>query len=328
MKHFVYQPGTRQLFRLKVTDIWCGMRLDQYLGRQIEGLSRSEARKIIDIGGVHVAGRRVRNCSKPLEQGEGIELHTDGFSLNPFRLDEGQILYRDKYIIVINKPAGVDTQPTPARYKGTLYEALLTLLGPAAKGRRKPELGMIQRLDRGTSGLMVFSIHRRAHRGLSQIFLEHRVDKRYLALAQKALVPARGEIRSLLARSRKHNKVVSVERGGKQAVTCYQTRLSCTAGSLFEVELLTGRSHQIRAHLSEAGAPLLGDRLYGGLMHWRGRELLRPMLHACSLAFEHPLSAECLRFELPLPPDMRLIHDQLVHEAQGDNDQGDDNPSC
>lgn len=294
------------------------MRLDQCLSETISELSRSEARRIVDIGGVHLDGRRVRTCSLSVAAGARIELHTDAQPLEPFRLGAADILFRDPYLLVLNKPAGIETQPTPARYKGTLYEALLTLLGPSP-GRRKPELGMVQRLDRGTSGLMVFSIHQRAHRGLSKIFLEHQVEKRYLALVQRTPEPAEGEIRSLLARSRKQNRVVSVEKGGKLAITRYQTRATSDQAALVEVELLTGRSHQIRAHLAESGSPLLGDRLYGGTTACAGQELQRPLLHAFQLGFVHPVSGERLSFSLPLPADMQKLGDALFPDlCQGE----------
>ncbi len=318
MKQEMYQRGCKQLFRLTAGSAAGGLRLDQWLSAEIPGFSRTEARKVIDIGGVHLDGRRVRTCSTTVCSGSKIELHTDGFSLDPFRLSDEHILFRDKYLIVLNKPAGIDTQPTPSRYKGTVYEALLKLLGPVP-GRKKPELGMVQRLDRGTSGLMVFSIHQQAHRGLSKIFLEHQVDKRYLALVQNAPDPPAAEIRSLLARSRRLNRVVSVLRGGKNAITRFETRISTRDAALLEVELLTGRSHQIRVHLSEAGSPLLGDGLYDGPECCAGLSLTRPMLHAFHLEFEHPLTAARLKFELPLPGDMQDLH----HRLFGVNDPRD-----
>ncbi len=310
MKQISYQRGQKQLFRLRVDSSASGMRLDQWLSSQIQDLSRTEARKIVDIGGVHLDGRRARTCSLTVKAGSRAELHTDGYSLEPFRLSDKDILFRDKYLLVLNKPAGIDTQPTPSRYKGTVYEALLWLLGQVP-GRKKPELGMVQRLDRGTSGVMVFSIHQKAHSGLSKIFLEHQVEKRYLALVQNAPDPPSAEICSLLARSRKYNRTVSVERGGKKAVTRYQTRESAEDAALLEVNLLTGRSHQIRAHLSEAGSPLLGDPLYGGPVNWAGLTVSRPMLHAFYLEFTHPVSGERLTFDLPLPQDMQQLSDHL-----------------
>lgn len=310
MKHEFYQRGVKQLFRITAGQSACGMRLDQWLSDEIPDLSLAEVRKVIDLGGVHLDGRRASTCSLNISIGSMVELHTDGFSLEPFRLGDENILYRDKYLLVLNKPSGIDTQPTPARYKGTIYEALLKLLGPSP-GRKKPELGMVQRLDRGTSGLMVFSTHQHCHSGLSKIFLEHQVDKRYLALVQKAPDPPAAEICSMLARSRRLNRMVSVQRGGKNAITRYLTKLATEDAALLEVELLTGRSHQIRAHLSEAGSPLLGDSLYGGALICDRFRLTRPMLHAFHLAFNHPVTAERLVFELPLPNDMQQLFDWL-----------------
>lgn len=306
MKENIYMRGRKQLFRLVAQGSPVGLRIDQWLSESVSDLSRTEARKIIDMGGVHLNGRRVRTCSTQIHENDKVECHVDGYPLEPFRLADSDILYRDKYLLVLNKPAGVNTQPTPARYKGTLYEALLTLLGPVS-GRKKTELGMVQRLDRGTSGLMVFSIHQHAHKGLSKIFLEHQVDKRYLALVKNRPDPPAAEICSMLARSRKYNKTVSVSHGGKNAVTRYRTRTANDKGALLEIELLTGRSHQIRAHMSEAGSALLGDSLYGGPMEADGAILHRPLLHAHRLAFEHPVTMEKLVFELPLPDDMRLL---------------------
>lgn len=313
---FPSPPHARQLFRLQVGQEAAGQRLDQFLSQAVTGLSRTRARKIVDIGGVHLDGRRVRTCSQMLALGARVEIYIDGYPLDPFRLNESHILYRDKYLLVLNKPAGIETQPTPARYKGTLYEALLHLLGNG-NGSRKPALGMVQRLDRGTSGLMVFSLHSQAHSGLSRMFLEHRVEKTYLALVATVLVPPGGEIRSLLARKHKTNKMVSVAHGGKLAITRYQTRLSSDRGALVEIELLTGRSHQIRAHLSEAGSPLLGDCFYGGAAQHLGIRLERPMLHACSLGFVHPVTQQKLNFTLPLPADMQQVKAQMFVDVVG-----------
>ena len=149
-----------------------GQRLDHFLAKEIDNLSRTQTRKIIDIGGVHIDGRRVRSCSRAVNSGEQIELYQDHLRLEPFRFLNEDIVYRDKYLLVLNKPAGIDTQPTHARYKGTVYEALQVLLQDPFRRHLKPELGMVQRLDRGTTGLMVFSCHPVSHRGLTKIFME------------------------------------------------------------------------------------------------------------------------------------------------------------
>ena len=299
------------IYRLSVSADHQGSRLDQFLASAVGELSREQAKKIIDIGGVHLNGRRVRSCSRVVRSGEAVELYLDHLPLDPFRFSPEGILYRDKYLLVLNKPAGIDTQPTHARYKGTVYEALQILLQDPFRKQMKPELGMVQRLDRGTTGLMVFSTHPNSHRGLTKIFMEHRVEKRYLALVGGALEVNQGEIRSLLARSRKENKVVSVKRGGKEAITRYSVLNRFEQSALVELDLLTGRSHQIRAHMAEYGCPLLGDIRYGGLSEKNGIKLDRPLLHAAKLSFSHPVTDEALSFELPLPEDMQNLIDSL-----------------
>ena len=230
-------------------------------------------------------------------------MHVDGLPLEPFELDEQHLLYRDGYLLVINKPAGVATQPTPARFQGTLYAAVQKFLGlKSAAG-----LGMVQRLDRDTSGVMVFSIHAKAHKQLTEAFRDHRVDKQYLALIAGTPPQAAGEMRSLLARRHATNRTVSVERGGKPAITRYRVLEQFAGAALVEVELLTGRSHQIRAHFSEAGWPLLGDTAYGGPARWQGAELPRQMLHAVELSLAHPVTGQPCCWRAPLPEDFSAI---------------------
>jgi 23S rRNA pseudouridine1911/1915/1917 synthase len=231
--------------------------------------------------------------------------------LDPYRLAESDILYQDQYIIVINKPAMVDTQPTHARFKGTLFEALQWHLKDPFRPRQKADIGMVQRLDRGTSGVIVFSIHPRAHKEMTRVFLQHEIKKDYLAVVQGAPEEAQGEIRSFLARSRKENRVKSVEKGGKEAITRFQTVECFTDYSLLNIEILTGRSHQIRAHMAEQNCPLVGDERYGGSSMVAGIKVARHLLHAEKLAFHHPVLNKALDFIAPLPKDMLLVLNSL-----------------
>jgi len=286
-------------------------RLDHFLAESTVDLSRTFAKKIIDLGGVHLNGRRVRNCSAAVKAGDRYEVFIDHLPTTPYRISDGDIIFRDDYLIVLNKAAHIDTQPTHARYKGTLYEALLFLLQNPFRPHLKPELGMVQRLDRGTSGLIAFSIHPRAHKKMTEIFVEHRIEKRYLALVAGTPTEESAEIRSFLARSRKDNRVKSVEKGGKEAITRYRVMESWEPASLLEVDLLTGRSHQIRAHLSEQGNPLLGDDRYGGPELVADTHIDRPMLHAQRLAFQHPVTGVKLDFTAPIPADMNRVISEL-----------------
>lgn len=297
---------TRQLFRCVVPPGCIGQRLDQFLPTQIPTLSRTALRKVIDLGGIHVNGRRTRQNGLLLKAADAIEVHLDGRPLEPFRLEERDILWQDSYLVVLNKPAGVETQPTPARYKGTLYEALLVFLERDRHLGRKPEIGMVQRLDRDTSGVIVFSIHPRAHGPLSRQMAERDLDKRYWALVH-GCPPPEGEWRSLLARERRTNLMKSVAVGGKEAVTRFRVLASQPTVSLLELTLLTGRSHQIRVHCSEAGYPLLGDSRYGGPTRWQEVPVPRQMLHARYLQLKHPVTGDIHLFEAPLPADFHSL---------------------
>ncbi len=299
------------IHRLQVTTDPAGQRLDQFLAHSSIELSRSAAKKIIDLGGVHINGRRVRSCSTSIRRGDSVEVYIDHLPLDPYRLTESDILYQDQYIIVINKPALIDTQPTHARFKGTLFEALRWYLKDPFRPQQQAEIGMVQRLDRGTSGLIVFSIHPRAHKEMTRIFLQHEVRKDYLALVHRVPENNQGEIRSFLARSRRENRVKSVEKGGKEAITRFKIVEDLINYSLLNVEILTGRSHQIRAHMAEQNCPLIGDERYGGSSLIAGMKISRPLLHAEKLAFHHPVLNKDMDFVAPVPEDMLHVLNML-----------------
>lgn len=286
-----------------------GRRLDQFLAASSPDLSRTLIRKIIDIGGVHIDGRRVRKAGMILDENLQIELHRDRGSVEPFRLSEDLVLYQDDYLIVINKPAGIETQPTPARYKGTLFEALQVWLKRDRRFGRRLEIGMAQRLDRDTSGVIAFSIHPQAHKSLSRQFRSRDAKKIYLALVAGRPEPSTGGYVSNLIRDRYANKMKSTSRGGKEAVTTYRvvrTRAVPEPISLVEVVLITGRTHQIRAHLSEAGHPLLGDIRYGGPKQVGEHFFSTHCLHSHCLELGHPISDKPLSFSAQLPPPMDI----------------------
>lgn len=300
-----------KIYRLTVHANADGMRLDQYVASQIGDLSRGVVRKVIDLGGAHVAGRRTSRCSLTVRPGQAVDIYLDGGPLDIFSLSERQILFQDPYLLVVDKPSGVDCQPTHARFKGTLYDAVKRHLEGAQGGRKGPNVGMVQRLDRDTSGVTVFSIHQRANGAMTRLFAERRVDKRYRALVAGLPAAKEGEFRSLLARQHRTNLMKSVKKGGKEAITRYRVVDEFADCALVEVELVTGRSHQIRAHFAEAGHPLIGDRRYGGPDLVQGYEARRTMLHAHSLSFAHPISGEALRFEAPLAEDMASLLGRL-----------------
>ena len=299
------------IYRLGVDSDQDGTRLDQFLPNAAADVSRSLVRKVIDLGGVHVNGRRTRTCGQKVSVGDQVDMYLDHLPLPAYRINSEDVVYQDKYLIVLNKPAMVETQPTHARYKGTLYEALQLYLTDPFRPRHKPAVGMIQRLDRSTSGLIVFSIHPEAHKKMTQMFVGGAVEKTYLALVHGQPEPVSGEITSLLARSRRENRVHSVAVGGKQAITRYRIETLLHEQALVRVQILTGRSHQIRAHMTELGCPLLGDQRYGGPLTIDSLKVPRVMLHAHQLKFAHPVTEHPLDFSLPMPEDMTKVVDFL-----------------
>jgi 23S rRNA pseudouridine1911/1915/1917 synthase len=282
-------------------------RLDCAINAHCPELSRTLTKKIIDIGGVHVNGRRVRQCSLKVSSGDSIEIFIDGLSLNCFRLKSADIVFQDDYILVVNKPTMIDSQPTPARYKGTMYAALLLWLQDEYRPQVKPTIGMVQRLDRETSGVMIFSIHSRAHKALTHSFTERQAHKKYLALVSGCLEQQQGEFISDLARNRATNKMKSVTHGGKGAITRFRLLQQFDSCALVEVVIPTGRMHQIRVHFSEAGYPLVGDLRYGYRKSTLAVPVLRTMLHSWTLECQHPLTKKQLCFTADIAPDFKLL---------------------
>lgn len=283
-------------------------RIDQTISDQCHELSPTLTRKIIDVGGVHLNGRRVRMCNLSVGEGDKIEIFIDGLELKYYRLSDKDIIYQDDYIITINKPTQIDSQPTPARYKGTLYEALLLWLQDPFRLHLKPTLGMVQRLDRDTSGVMIFSIHQRAHKALTALFTQRQAKKKYLALVCGQLADDEGEFTSTLARNRATNKMKTVEKGGKLAITRYCSLHRFEKFTLVEVDIPTGRMHQIRVHFSEAGHPLVGDDRYGYDASILDVAVTRTMLHSWELECDHPVTKKKMNFKVSPPHDfMQLL---------------------
>ncbi len=299
------------VYRFTVTDEFTGLRLDQYLSEAGADFSRTLARRLIDIGGVHLSNRRMRRCSETVSAGDKIEVYVDALPFDPASLNPERTIYRDQDLIVLDKPAGMPTQPTPARYKGTVYSELQKLLVDTQRKGQRQSIGMVQRLDQDTSGVMVFSIHPRAHKKMTEQFRDHEIDKTYWALINGVPDETEGKFCSKLARRRSTNLMVSVAKGGKPAETRYRLLKSMNGISMVEVDLVTGRSHQIRAHFSEAGLPLLGDPAYGGPKRVDEIVIPRQMLHARTLAFPHPVTGEKMSFTAPLPEDFSCVLQSL-----------------
>jgi 23S rRNA pseudouridine1911/1915/1917 synthase len=288
-----------------------GRRLDSVLAELAE-VSRSQARRWIEAGRVEVDGRSARP-SQRLSAGALLDARPPA----PERLDVEpenialDVLYEDDDLIVLDKPAGMVVHPGPGHPSGTLVNALLHHCTHLAGVGGVLRPGIVHRLDRGTSGVMVAAKSDAAHQGLSSQFQDHSIERAYHAFIRSVPRADEGRIERPIGRHPQDRKRMSVRtRSGREAVTCWRVleRFPRCASAYLEIEPETGRTHQIRVHLASAGMPIAGDPVYGRLRGSRMRRglprLERPALHARVLGFQHPTRDERLHFEAPLPADL------------------------
>jgi len=301
-----------------------GLRLDQFLARRLPDLSRARVQRLIRDGLVSVP-RRTPRPALVVEPGLRVEVRVPAAAPadpQPEALPL-PILYDDADLVVVDKPAGMVVHPAAGHATGTLVNALLHHVGGLSGigGRERP--GVVHRLDRGTSGLMVIAKHDQAHRALARQFQERRVDKEYVALVW-GRVKAGLAMRTPVGRDRRDRKKMSSrsERARPASSTIVDAE-PLDGVTLVRVRIETGRTHQIRVHLSEIGHPVVGDELYGGARKAPSRlaataRLTRPFLHAARLGFAHPRTGARLTFEAPLPDDLADVV-ALLRPAPGEN---------
>ena len=283
-------------------------RLDQFLAGQRAGLTRSQVHRMVLDGLVRLNGRLAKP-SQMLRPGDWVSL-----AVSPPRwLDlEPQwmpltVIHQDDDIIVIDKPAGLSVHPGPGHPDRTLVNALLARCPDiqGIGGAIRP--GIVHRLDKDTSGLMVVAKTQQAHQVLSAQLKARQMTKGYLALATGFVAPVRGHIDAPIARDPRHRKRMAVVPGGRESRTRYRVLDSLGGHSLLELYLDTGRTHQVRVHLAYLGHPLLSDGVYGR----SDRRLARHFLHAHHLGFQHPSSGEAAEFRCPLPEDLAGVLNHL-----------------
>jgi 23S rRNA pseudouridine1911/1915/1917 synthase len=287
---------------LELTADQGGERLDVFLARRVERLSRSQAQRLIERGLVTVQGEPAR-ASRIVRQGEAVTVHLpppEPVALEPEPLPL-TVLYQDEEVIVLDKPPGMAVHPGPGHPRGTLVNALLARypeLGQVGEAFRP---GIVHRLDRDTSGLMVVARTPRAHRHLVQQMKERQVRKLYLALVHGVPQPERGVVEAPIGRHPRDRKRMAVVEGGREAITRYRLLEAIGDCALLEVEPVTGRTHQIRVHMAAIGHPVVGDPVYGR----RSALVSRQFLHAHRLSFVLPGRERTVEFESPLPADLR-----------------------
>jgi 23S rRNA pseudouridine1911/1915/1917 synthase len=322
---------SNQLYELSASAEDKGTRLDRFLANKIEALSRTRLKSLILEGKVEVGGKTIRDPEYRVNAADAIALALP--APEPAKPAAEKIplaiVYEDKDVIVIDKPAGLVVHPAAGNQSGTLVNALIAHCGASLSGiggEKRP--GIVHRLDKDTSGLLVVAKNDKAHRSLSAQFADHgrtgELSRGYLAFAWGVPKPERGTIDAPIARDPRSRVKMAVRKGGREAVTHYEV-LRKYAGadgkpvaSLIQCELETGRTHQIRVHLARAGHPLLGDGVYGAgfqskaaLLPQAPRAALarleRQALHAFRLAFSHPATGKLLEFESKLPSELLAL---------------------
>jgi len=307
-------------------------RIDTYLSSALENATRSRMQKLIEAERVLVNGKSVKT-SYPVKPGDLIEVSIP-ISPRPDEIESEDIplniIYEDEYLLIVNKAAGMVAHPAYANYTGTLVNALLHHVNKLSNLNEPGRPGIVHRIDKDTSGLLVVAKDEWTHAKLAAQFARHNIEREYQAIVWGKLKEAKGEIDTFITRSKKDRKKFTTSKDeGKHAVTFYSVIEEFEFASLLKLNLKTGRTHQIRVHLSGTGHPVFGDATYGGReiiygstlpkMKSRIQNLLeimpRQALHAKTLGFIHPHSNEFVRFETDLPGDMR----ELISLLRGDN---------
>lgn len=307
------------IFNVSIPEAAHGLRLDRALAEAVPDLSRERLKALMAAG--HVAGPNgdpVRDPARKVSAGAvfAVTLPAPEPAAASAQDIPLVIVHEDDHLLVIDKPAGMVVHPAVGNPDGTLVNALLHHCRGGLSGIggvARP--GIVHRIDKDTSGLLVVAKSDRAHEGLARQFKAHSITRRYLAITAGRPVPAAGTVDAPLARSPADRKKIAIVAGGKRAVTHYRTLRPLRGAALVECRLETGRTHQVRVHMASIGHPLLGDPVYAR-MH-KQRELLstlkfqRQALHATELGFIHPVESTALAFQSPMPADMQELFSHL-----------------
>lgn len=306
---------------LRVAEPDAGARLDSYLAGQILDWSRARIQRLIEDGDVLVNSKTVKSSLK-LHVGDVIEVELiqrtlAAFAPEPIPID---VIYEDDDLVVINKSAGLVVHPGAGISSGTLANALAYHFGQLSGRAGATRPGLVHRLDKDTSGLIVVAKKEDAHENLADQFRDREVFKSYIALAHGRVTSDSGRIEEPLARDPRHRTRMAVVRGGRPALSVYRVRKRYERFTLLDMEIKSGRTHQIRVHLQWLKHPVVGDETYGdgrdktvqnALVRAAIGKLGRLFLHAETLGFRHPRTGEQLRFNVPMPTELTALLDIL-----------------
>ncbi len=288
------------------------IRLDKYVVQQRRGISRSYAQRLIEEGRVMVNAKAAKASTK-LEAGDEVSIDLPdpaAVSIVPEEMAL-KIVYEDSDLLVIEKPAGLAVHPGAGRSSHTLVNALLARYPELGNARDSLRPGIVHRLDRDTSGLMMVAKNDMAQASLSGQLKARSVVKKYLALVEGRLSPREGAIEAPIGRDPKHRQRMAVASEGREARTVYRVVRYVGDYTLAEVTLETGRTHQIRVHLAAIGHSVVGDAVYGK----RAALLARPFLHAATLGFVHPRTGQYMKFRSELPDELAEALESITTSA-------------
>lgn len=313
--------GGSQTIEVKLEPGHCGWRLDRALAAAVPTLSRERLKALIRSGAVTAGGRDCRDPATKVRGDEDFRLAVpDPEPAHNIAQDIPlTLVFEDPHLLVVDKPAGLVVHPAAGNRDGTLVNALLHHCGDSLSGIggvARP--GIVHRIDKDTSGLLVVAKTDVAHEGLARQFAAHSIDRRYLAIVSGVPRTSGGTVDAPLARSSANRKKIAVveEGRGKQAVTHWKRLERLNDAALVQCALETGRTHQVRVHMASIGHPLLGDPVYGGGGK-ANRELLKSLgfqrqaLHAAELGFTHPVTKHRLSFSSGMPADMQELFTRL-----------------
>jgi len=291
-----------------------GLRLDRYLVSLLNDISRTGAQQLIAEGAILVNGKPGK-ASYALRQGDEIWVlwtvpAPPQRDVTPQHIPL-DVLYEDSDLLIINKPAGLVVHPAPGHYDDTLVNALVARYPElqAREGDLRP--GIVHRLDRDTSGLLIVARNTRAQTALMEQMKRHEIEKRYLALVEGVISLDQGSIEAPIGRDPRHRQQMAITAtGSREALTHFRVLRRYAHHTLLLLQLETGRTHQIRVHLKAIGHPVVGDPVYGSGRSHKDIHLQRQFLHAYQLRFPHPTSGKLVEFEAPLPTDLQVVLDR------------------
>ena len=283
------------------------LRLDVFLAKSQDEFSRSRLKKLIELGHVFVNDSPAQAKQK-LKAGDKIILNISEPSVSGIMPESIplNIIYEDEQMLAINKTAGMVVHPAPGHAKGTLVNALLNHCSDLSGIGGVARPGIVHRLDKDTSGIVLVAKTEAAHRALSSQFKDRTIKKTYLALVRGAVKSSSGIINTSIGRHKTNRKKMTAScNQGRQAETCYEVLETFGHFSYLKLFPKTGRTHQIRVHLASIHHPVLGDKLYGGILTGPYLKIARQALHAFRIEITHPVSQKSLAFEAPIPTDIK-----------------------